>query len=233
LNKPKVAALFQLKEKLRLIRKKWKRESYSQLGEDLAVLAYFDNRPDGFYVDVGCFHPHRYSNTRLLYELGWSGINIDLSSRKLELFEFDRKRDVNILCGVGNTETTLTSYIFGKGSALDTLDRETADKWSEQFGLPYREEQVPSRPLTAILKEQGVEKIDYLNIDVEGFEEAVLDGFDLPHFMPECISIEFHGDIETVLSSKSVLSICSHGYHLHSWIKPTCILVRNQAEQPL
>ena len=220
--------MFQLKEKLRLIRKKWRQKTYSQLGEDIAVLAYFNNRPKGFYVDVGCFHPHRYSNTRSLYELGWSGINIDISPRKLELFDFDRKRDVNILCGVGNAETTLTSYIFGNGSALDTLDRETADRWAIDFKLPYREVPVQSRPLTTVLKEQGVKKIDYLNIDVEGFEDAVLEGFDLSYFTPECISIEIHGDIETVIASSSFKSICSQGYHLHSWIKPTCILVRNE-----
>ena len=32
----------------------------------------------GVYIDVGCYHPIRLSNTKFLYEKGWKGINIDI-----------------------------------------------------------------------------------------------------------------------------------------------------------
>ena len=39
--------------------------SYSQFGEDLVLQKIFLDRSDGFYVDVGAFHPKYYSNTYL------------------------------------------------------------------------------------------------------------------------------------------------------------------------
>jgi hypothetical protein len=48
------------------------RLSYSQFGEDLVVrshFAEFDN-PTGRFIDVGAYHPFKYSNTMLLSKLG-------------------------------------------------------------------------------------------------------------------------------------------------------------------
>ena len=44
---------------------------------------------DGFYVDVGCFHPKKHSNTYLLYKRGWSGINIDVEKTNLHHINSD------------------------------------------------------------------------------------------------------------------------------------------------
>ena len=50
----------------------------------------------GKYVDIGCYHPIKYSNTALLYKKGWTGINIDLNKTSIDLFNFTRLRDKNI-----------------------------------------------------------------------------------------------------------------------------------------
>ena len=73
-----------------------KRQSYSQWGEDSYIKEYFKDKKNGFYVDIGCFHPIMYSNTCLLYNKGWSGINIDLNQTSIDLFNIARKRDKNI-----------------------------------------------------------------------------------------------------------------------------------------
>lgn len=68
---------------------RFSRISFSQFGEDIAVLRWIEeNLKDvaPFYVDAGCFHPIHYSNTLLLHKKGWCGINIDLSSQKIEVF---------------------------------------------------------------------------------------------------------------------------------------------------
>ena len=54
-------------------------------GEDLVVEKYFKNITNGFYVDLGCFHPILYNNTMLLYQKGWRGINIDISKFSIKL----------------------------------------------------------------------------------------------------------------------------------------------------
>jgi len=211
------------RDKLRLIRKRWWRKSYAQHGEDMVLLAYFEGVKSGVYVDVGSFHPRRYSNTRALFEQGWHGVNIDISPRKKALFDFDRPNDHNICCAVADRPGELTAYVFGDGSALDTTDKGTADLWREQFGVSYQERRVPSRTLNAILDECAVGEIDYLNIDVEGAETAVLNGLDFARFRPRCISIEIHGGLDEASRSEPYRMLQAHGYDLHAWLRPTFI----------
>ena len=65
-------------------------------GEDLQVKKYFNNRKKGFYVDVGAYHPIHRNNTMLLYEMGWEGINIDISDFSIKLFNHLRPNDTNL-----------------------------------------------------------------------------------------------------------------------------------------
>ena len=44
-----------------------KRSSYSQFQEDLFIDNFFRNKSRGFYIDIGCYHPVKYSNTALLF----------------------------------------------------------------------------------------------------------------------------------------------------------------------
>ena len=73
---------------------------YSLFGEDKFVDDYFRNKSKGFYADVGCYHPLDGNNTHLLYKKGWSGINLDINFYSIELFNFLRKRDINIHSGI-------------------------------------------------------------------------------------------------------------------------------------
>ena len=72
------------------------KKSYSTGAQDLIINYYFKEKQNGIYIDVGCFHPFKGNNTKLLYDKGWSGINIDLDFHTIELFEHIRKRDENI-----------------------------------------------------------------------------------------------------------------------------------------
>ena len=47
--------------------------------EDTAVLNYFKDKKNGFYIDVGCYHPIHRNNTYLLHKKNWSGINVDIN----------------------------------------------------------------------------------------------------------------------------------------------------------
>jgi hypothetical protein len=79
------------------------RSTYSWEGEDVLVAKVFTDLlkvPKGVYVDVGAHHPHRMSNTQLLYERGWRGVNIDAMPGSMVPFNAARPEDVNIECGV-------------------------------------------------------------------------------------------------------------------------------------
>ncbi len=51
--------------------------SYAQNFEDLILMGILREIPNGFYVDVGANHPEQDSVTKIFYDKGWSGINIE------------------------------------------------------------------------------------------------------------------------------------------------------------
>jgi hypothetical protein len=79
------------------------RSSFSQFGEDLFLASRFAGKRDGFYVDVGAFHPFNWSNTCLLYQRGWRGLNIEPDPEAIRLFERHRRRDLNVRTAVAGT----------------------------------------------------------------------------------------------------------------------------------
>jgi hypothetical protein len=81
------------------------RIGFSQFGEDLAVTRWLDEKLGNvpkIYVDAGCFHPIHCSNTLLLHERGWQGVNIDMSHQKLEAFRKLRPRDFNVAAALSS-----------------------------------------------------------------------------------------------------------------------------------
>ena len=61
---------------------------------------------NGFYIDVGCYHPKKHSNTYLLFKKKkWSGINIDIESDKIKTFKLLRPRDENICSPISNKKS--------------------------------------------------------------------------------------------------------------------------------
>ena len=83
---------------------------------------YFKDKNLGFYIDVGCFHPIRLSNTMFLYSKGWTGMNIDLSKKSIDLFNICRSRDINLNYGVGSKNETLDYFYNKEVFANNTLD---------------------------------------------------------------------------------------------------------------
>ena len=65
----------------------------TQFGEDNYLLKCFPKNYIGNYLDVGCYHPTKHNNTYLMYKMGWSGINIDLNSLSIDLFNYHRPKD--------------------------------------------------------------------------------------------------------------------------------------------
>jgi hypothetical protein len=64
------------------------KENYSQCFQDMFVLSMLDGKKNGFFVEIGAFHPYELSNTFLLEKnYNWSGISIDVNKQIEKLFE--------------------------------------------------------------------------------------------------------------------------------------------------
>ena len=100
---------------------------YSQFGEDIVLREILHKDiVDGFYVDVGCFHPKKFSNTYFLYKLGWKGINIDMEEDKVSLFNLVRPKDINILSAISDVNEDVKLYRFDKYGHGSTIDKNFA-----------------------------------------------------------------------------------------------------------
>jgi hypothetical protein len=75
---------------------KYKKISYSFNAVDLIIDYIFKNKNNGFYLDVGSQHPISNNNTYLLFKRGWSGINIDLDKKNIDLFNTARPNDIQV-----------------------------------------------------------------------------------------------------------------------------------------
>ena len=159
--------------------------------EDTAILDYFKDKKNGFYVDVGCYHPIHRNNTYLLYKKNWRGINIDVSQFSVELFDYLRPDDLNYNCAVSNKNEKVKLFFQKELSQLSTIENDQAKK---VFQGNIKEKEIQAFTLDEILNRDKYRnvKIDFLNIDVEGADFKVLNGLSFQKFNPELICVEIH-----------------------------------------
>jgi FkbM family methyltransferase len=188
--------------------------SFAQEGEDLILRRVFAGQPKGRFVDVGAHHPHRFSNTYLLYRDGWRGINLDAAPRSMEPFRSSRPGDVNLECAVSDRAGERRFFVFEE-SALNTFSAPLADEYVRDQWRLRETVMIPSRPLAGILAEHaaGWPSFELLSIDVEGEELSVLRSNDWERFRPRVILAEvLNATLETIAGSEVGAYLASLGY---------------------
>ena len=167
------------------------KKSYSMYGEDKVISKFFKNKKSGFYVDVGCYHPLDGSNTYLLYKKKWFGINIDVNSLSIELFNIARKNDENINLAVSNKKNKIKLFFRKKINMLNTVNKKLA---KIHFRNGFQVKTVKANTLNSVLQRSKFKNrnIDFLNIDIEGNELDALKSLNFKKYKPKLICIEIH-----------------------------------------
>ncbi len=194
--------------------------SFSQEGEDLIVRSIFASKQNlGFYVDIGAHHPYRLSNTFCFYEMGWSGINIDPIPNMKPLFDSHRPRDVNLNLGVSNYSGEMKYFIFNE-PAVNTFNEQLAFELANEpkHGCKLIETKVVKvNTLANILNSHLIngKSIDFMSIDVEGYELEVLQSNDWLRYRPKVLLVEIHDlDFENLYNSKVYKYLNDIGYKM-------------------
>ncbi len=191
---------------------------YSQFGEDIVLKELLrEGIKNGFYVDVGCYHPKKYSNTYMLYKWGWEGINIDMEEDKISLFNIVRPRDHNVLCAVSDRKEKVTLYKNNKFGLGSTIDKQVKDQRKTDFldTIDLR-----SNTLNEIIENSPFRgrQIDVLSIDVEGMDFKAINSLDIEMYKPKIVIIEdHHKSIDDVLNTNTYTLLKQKGYILRSW----------------
>jgi FkbM family methyltransferase len=204
----------------------WQKKSYSQFGEDIILPSLIGRRKigKGFYVDIGAFAPKQFSNTYLLYQQGWRGINIDATPGAMKVFKAARKRDINLEVAVSSKEQDLVFYSWGAPTVTNTLSKTHAEHYTKIIGRPPVEVTVHAEPLAAILDRyrQHFTAIDVMNIDVENHTMEVLQSNDWGKYSPAILIIEIEGaSVDDILASQEHAFLTSKGYRMCGWTNPS------------
>jgi len=169
-----------------------KKKSYAMDGEDIAIQKYLHSTNNGFYVDIGSHHPLQRSNTYLLYQTGWHGINVDINDFTLDLFNHLRPDDINIQSAISDYNGDIDFYYQKNFSQLNTTDINWA---KENFRNNFQTKKIKCQTFNNLLDQTKYknQKINFLNIDVEGAEMKVLKSLNFNKYNPEVICIEILG----------------------------------------
>ena len=162
---------------------------YSNHNVELIARDFFQDRRGGFYLDVGCWHPIKDSNTYYLEEhLGWHGIGVDALPELAPKWKRHRRESRFLNYIVTDHAGTVEPFYRVELSDISQVEKPARGPG----GDPVRSEEimVPTITLTDLLERNGVTKIDFFSIDIEGHEPAALVGFDIDRFQPALVCIE-------------------------------------------
>jgi hypothetical protein len=192
---------------------------YSQFGED-AVLKELIGKAHqkGSYLDVGCYHPRKHSNTYFLYKMGWSGMLVDVEKSKLIACKIMRPRDKTLLCAVSNDKGIAPIFAPKKYSVFTTLIK-LSDEYN-QIGT------IEQKTINEIIDNNLYGNCPtVLSIDIEGKDYEAIKGIDFERHSPKFILIECWNDlnIDTILQSKIHRKLTENEYNLISWTINTLI----------
>lgn len=197
---------------------------HSQFGEDVVLNDWLDKHvKQGLYVDVGCYHPSKFSNTCFLHKRGWHGINIDMDAIKVKCFDLARPGDCNVHAPVSDKKETVTVYNYSRYGLGSTIDPEVAANTEMPV---YSRQELETRTLTEIIDASPFagEAVDLLTIDAEGHDFAVIRSLDMNRYKPKILLTESHlKDIHAILAQPMHLYLEAAGYRLYNWVGFTLI----------
>lgn len=184
--------------------------SYAQNFEDIMLWRALKHIERGFYVDVGAASPVDDSVTKLFYDRGWCGINIEPNEKHFKELIEHRTRDLNLQVAIIDDSKSFEFFVFGD-TGLSTIDSNIASE-HRRNGLVSDQVKVQAMPLVDVLKKHFDPKRDihFLKIDVEGVERKVLVSNDWNLYRPWIVvveatypntQIETHEEWESVLES--------------------------------
>lgn len=163
--------------------------SYAQNGEDILLRRVFAGQAEGFYLDVGANDPVDNSVTKLFSIAGWRGINVEPEPTAFRRLEADRPADVNLNVGLSDHAGRLRLY-GSPGLGFYSTEPEILVRCMGVDPRSVRPHDVPVITLREVCERHVDRTIDFLKIDVDGHERAVVEGGDWARWRPRVVLVE-------------------------------------------
>jgi FkbM family methyltransferase len=198
----------------------YRKASYSQCGEDLQVAFVLDlilgSRPKK-YVDIGANHPFHLSNTALLYTMGGQGVLVEPDPYYANLLRKKRRRDKIVQSGVHFSGEAQADFFVMNVPTLNTFSRQEMERYVSMGHALTATFPVPLENINAILEKAGT--LDFMNLDIEGLDKAILEMINWEKYRPTCICVEtitYETRQEPVKHYDIIELMIDHGYILYA-----------------
>jgi FkbM family methyltransferase len=188
----------------------------SQVGDWKDNLHYPLN---GVFVDVGASDGVYGNNTYFFEKIGWRGLCIDA----------DPSHRASLQANRGLVESCAVSSVRGE---VEFYRHNTNSTWSGiyQRGEDYTPIKIQSRTLEDLLVLHDIDKIDLLDIDVEGSEIDVWNSFNPELYQPEVVIIEYSESRQCCNKTEIISVITEYPYNLAYTTSANLIFVRTPSD---
>lgn len=169
----------------------FKTPSFSQCGEDLLiafVLELMCGKRLKRYLDVGANHPFHLSNTALLYRAGGQGVLVEPDPFFANLLRKNRPRDKVLELGVHFSGEPLADFFVLDSPTLNTFSRQEMERYVSMGHKLTKTIPVELKNINTILEMSG--EIDFMNLDIEGLDQTILEMVNWEKYRPKCICVE-------------------------------------------
>jgi FkbM family methyltransferase len=169
--------------------------SFAQAGEDVIVQYLFNKlkikRPT--YLDIGANLPVLGNNTYFFYNKGSRGVCVEPDPDLYRKIQRCRPKDTNLNYGIGvNNHASADFFIFpDPHSGWNTFSKEEAEQRERGTGIRIKEiKKSPLKSINEVIAENFETYPNFLSIDVEGLDLAILETIDFEKYKPEIICAE-------------------------------------------
>ena len=187
--------------------------SQSQLGQDLEVLRLYNNKKNGYFVEIGASDGIEYSNTYLLEKkYGWTGICVEALPDRFSALEKNRPRSTCIHTAVFNETGKKVPFVIAHANdVLSGIPYYIGPQHIQTVRKNMTTIEMETMTLNDILRKANAPNhIDYLSLDTEGTELLILQCVDFSTYSFGIIDVE-HNYLEPARTDIRNL-LTSNGY---------------------
>lgn len=182
-------------------------ETYGQCNEDLIIEALLiahcwrkqTKMHQIYYIEIGANHPFQTGATYLFYRLyDAKGVLCEANPHLIQNLRMHRPRDTVVNAVISASHEKRAKFFIAAASELSSMDREHIRKFESRFhgmATVVEEIEVENIHINNFMATNAGQGVDFLSIDTEGTDYAILDAMDMERFRPAFVQLEHNSNL--------------------------------------